>query len=408
MTKKSFFEGIDALMFFVTLGILTAGLFAIFSATYTSGADYFTKQLTFALLGIVLMLVISYIPPRIIAKGSYIFYGISLILLVLVLLFGKKISGSKSWFSVGGFGIQPSEFAKIATILAVANFLSRTEDGFRNVNKLIEFLKVCGFIIVPVLLVMRQPDMGTSLVFLSMILPILFWVGLSPYVLFVIISPIIVVIAAFFGMTYFIIALVIVGLTLLLFKKNILLTAGILVFNFAIGISVDTLYHKLLPYQQNRIKAVFDPTTDPLGSGYNVIQSKVAIGSGGLFGKGFLEGTQTQLKFIPEQWTDFIYCMIGEEFGFAGSIIILALYMIIIFQLVNNAYMTKNRFLSVACIGFASIIFFHLMINVGMTIGIMPVIGIPLPLMSYGISSLLSFLVMIGIGMSAYRYRNQY
>jgi len=406
--KKSFFEGIDALLLFVTLGILTAGLLAIFSATYTSGADYFSKQLTFALLGIVLMLVISYIPPRIIAKASYIFYGISLVLLVLVLLFGKKISGSKSWFSVGGFGIQPSEFAKIATILAVANFLSKTEDGFRNVNKLMEFLKVCAFILVPVLLIMRQPDMGTSLVFLSMLLPILFWVGLSPYVLFVIISPVIVIVGAFFGMTYFIVTLVMVGLILLLFKRNILLTAGILVLNFAIGFSVDTLYHKLQPYQQNRIKAVFDPTTDPLGSGYNVIQSKVAIGSGGLFGKGFLEGTQTQLKFIPEQWTDFIYCMIGEEFGFAGSVIILALYMIIIFQLVNNAYMTKNRFLSVACIGFASIIFFHLVINVGMTIGIMPVIGIPLPLMSYGISSLLSFLVMMGIGMSAYRYRNQY
>jgi len=408
LIKKSFFEGIDALMLFVTVGILTAGLLAIFSATYTSGADYFTKQLTFTFVGIILMLVISYIHPRIISKGSYIFYGISIMLLVLVLLFGKKISGSKSWFSVGGFGIQPSEFAKIATILAVANFLSRTEDGFRNVNKLLEFLKVCGFIFVPVLLVMRQPDMGTSLVFLSMLLPILFWVGLSPYVLFVIVSPVIVVVGAFFGLTYFIIALVIVGLILLLFKRNILLTAGILVLNFAIGFSVDTLYNKLQPYQQNRIKAVFDPTSDPLGSGYNVIQSKVAIGSGGLFGKGFLEGTQTQLKFIPEQWTDFIYCMIGEEFGFAGSVIILVLYMIIIFQLVNNAYMTKNRFLSVACIGFASIIFFHLMINVGMTIGIMPVIGIPLPLMSYGISSLLSFLVMIGIGMSAYRYRNQY
>jgi len=406
--KKRLFEGIDGLLLFVTLGILASGLLAIFSATYTSGADYFNKQLTFALFGIALMLVVSYIPPRIIARTSYLFYGISIILLILVLVFGRKISGSKSWFSIGGFGIQPSEFAKIATILAVANFLSKTEDGFRNVNKLIEFLKVCAFIFVPVLLTMRQPDLGTSLVFLSMMLPILFWVGLSPYVMFVIVSPVIVVVGAFFGMTYFIVALVIVGLILLLFKKNTLLTAGILVLNFAIGFSVDTLYHKLQPYQQNRIKAVFDPTTDPLGSGYNVIQSKVAIGSGGLFGKGFLEGTQTQLKFIPEQWTDFIYCMIGEEFGFAGSVIILALYMIIIFQLVNNAYMTKNRFLSVACIGFASIIFFHLMINVGMTIGIMPVIGIPLPLMSYGISSLLSFLVMMGIGMSAYRYRNQY
>jgi len=255
---------------------------------------------------------------------------------------------------------------------------------------------------------MRQPDMGTSLVFLSLILPVLFWVGLSPYVLFIILSPALVIFGAFLGMNYFIIAIVIVALILFLFKKNVFITACVIVLNIGIGYSFDSLYHKLQPYQQKRIQAVFDPTSDPLGSGYNVIQSKVAIGSGGLLGKGFLQGTQTQLKFIPEQWTDFIYCMIGEEFGFVGSVFILILYMIIIFQLVNNSFLTKNRFLSVSCIGFASIVLFHLVINVGMTIGVMPVIGIPLPLMSSGISSLLSFLVMMGIGMSAYRYRNQY
>jgi rod shape determining protein RodA len=406
--KKSFLEGIDFTILLTTFAILTAGLLAIFSATYTSGTDYFSRQLSFALFGVLLMIVVSYIPPRIIAKGSYLFYGLALVLLILVLLFGKKISGSKSWFSMGGFGIQPSEFAKTATILALANFLSQTEDGFKNVNKPAVFLKACALVIIPVMLIMKQPDMGTSLVFLSMILPILFWAGLSPYVLFIIVSPVVVVFGAFLGMNYFMIALGIIAVVLLLFKRNIFITAGLLVINFVIGFSFDSLYKKLQPYQQKRIMAVFDPSTDPLGSGYNVIQSKVAIGSGGLFGKGFLQGTQTQLKFIPEQWTDFIYCMIGEEFGFAGSVIILLLYMIIIFQLVNNSFMSKNRFLSIACIGFASIFLFHLVINVGMTIGVMPVIGIPLPLMSYGISSLLSFLVMLGIGMSAYRYRNQY
>lgn len=406
--NKSIFERIDLLLLTVTIAILVCGLLAIFSATYTSGTDYFSRQLSFAITGIVLMILISFIPPRFIAMSSYIMYGFSLLLLVLVLFVGKKISGSKSWFAIGGFGIQPSEFAKIATILALANFLSKAEDGYKNVNRPLEFIKACAIVLCPVILIMRQPDMGTSLVFLSMILPVLFWVGLSPYVLFIIISPVIVILGAFFGTPYFIGALVLVGLTLLLFKRNAFLTALIIVLNLGIGYSFDSLYHKLQPYQQNRIKAVFDPSTDPLGSGYNVIQSKVAIGSGGWFGKGFLEGTQTQLKFIPEQWTDFIFCMIGEEFGFAGCVVILLLYMSVIFQLINNSYLSKNRFLSIACIGFASIILFHLVINVGMTIGIMPVIGIPLPLMSYGISSLLSFLVMIGIGMSAFRYRNQY
>ncbi len=406
--KRNFFERIDMLLLIVTIAVVISGLLAIFSATYTSGADYFSKQLSFSIIGIFLMLLISYIPPRFIAKSSYVFYLISIVLLVLVLIIGKKISGSRSWFSMGGFGIQPSEFAKIATILALANFLSQSEDGFRNVNKPLEFIKACALVLIPVVLIMRQPDMGTSLVFLSLILPVLFWAGLSPYVLFIIISPVLVVLGAFFGMSYFIASIIIVGIILLLFKRNIFVALGIIVINLIIGYSFDSLYHKLQPYQQNRINALFDPTTDPLGSGYNVIQSKVAIGSGGLFGKGFLQGTQTQLKFIPEQWTDFIFCMIGEEFGFVGSVFILLLYMIIIFQLVNNAYLTKNKFLSIACIGFSSIILFHLVINVGMTIGIMPVIGIPLPMMSYGLSSLLSFLVMMGIGMSAYRYRNQF
>lgn len=406
--NKNIFERIDLLLLIVTIAILISGLLAIFSATYTSGTDYFSKQLSFSIVGIVLMLVISFIPPRIIAKSSYIIYVISLVLLALVLVFGKKISGSKSWFSMGGFGIQPSEFAKIATILALANFLSQAEDGFRNVNRPVIFLKACAIVLIPVALIMKQPDMGTSLVFLSLILPVFFWVGLSPYVLFIIITPVIGILGAFFGLNYFIAALVIIAIILLLFKRNIFVALCVIVLNLAIGFSFESLYHKLQPYQQKRIMAVFDPATDPLGSGYNVIQSKVAIGSGGLFGKGFLQGTQTQLKFIPEQWTDFIYCMIGEEFGFVGSVFIILLYMIVIFQLVNNAYMTKNRFLSVACIGFGSIILFHLVINVGMTIGIMPVIGIPLPMMSYGLSSLLSFLVMMGIAMSAYRYRNQY
>jgi rod shape determining protein RodA len=178
--------------------------------------------------------------------------------------------------------------------------------------------------------------------------------------------------------------------------------------NVGAGISVDKLFTKLQPYQQNRIMALFDPTSDPLGSGYNVIQAKVAIGSGGLTGKGFLQGTQTQLKFIPEQWTDFIYCMIGEEFGFMGAAVLIILYIILILQLINNAYISKNKFLSISCIGIASILLFHLVVNVGMTIGIMPVVGIPLPLVSYGVSSLLSFMIMIGIGMSTYRNRKIY
>ena len=224
--NKGIFERIDMLLLTVTIAVIVCGLFAIFSATYTSGAEYFSKQLSFSIVGIVLMIGISFVPPRIIARSSYIIYLLSLVLLVVVLIIGKKISGSRSWFSMGGFGIQPSEFAKIATILALANFLSHGEDAYRNVNRFPEFLKACAIVLIPVLLIMKQPDMGTSLVFLSMILPVLFWVGLSPYVLFIIVTPVIAVLGAFFGLNYMIIAIIIIGIIMINSRihVNIILT----------------------------------------------------------------------------------------------------------------------------------------------------------------------------------------
>lgn len=406
--NKGLFEKTDLLLIGTVLSILACGLLAVFSATYSMDAGHFTRQLWTGIAGIVLMILISFVPPRFISRASYVLYIISLILLVLVLIFGKRIAGSKSWFSVGNLGIQPSELAKITTILALANFLTKPDEGYRNLNNPVEFIKALLFIVCPVALIMKQPDMGTSLVFLSMILPVFFWAGLSPFVVMAIICPALVVAGALLGTPYFIAALVISAVILFSFRRRFFLTAAIVLAYVIVGISADTLYGKLQPYQQRRIQAVFDPSLDPLGAGYNVIQSKVAIGSGGLTGKGFLQGTQTQLKFIPEQWTDFIFCMIGEEFGFIGSVVLLLLFLILLIRLVNNASICKNSFISVACIGIASVIFCHVVINVGMTIGLMPVIGIPLPLVSYGLSSLLTFFVMMGIAMNAYRFRNQY
>jgi rod shape determining protein RodA len=403
--NKSILQRFDYVTLIITTIIITIGIFAIYSATFGSQgvSDNFMKQLIFGIIGFVLMIAISFIPPKIVIKSSYIFYGITIILLLAVTLVGKKISGQRSWFSLGGFGIQPSEFAKIATVMALATFLSNEK---RSLNSPINIIISVLIVLVPVGLIMRQPDLGTSLVFLALILPVMFWAGLSPFLLFGVITPGIAAVLAFLNPLYFYIFLAIVLVSLLFFKKNYFMSGGILVMNFIAGYYVKVVYNKLQPYQQRRIMAVFDPTTDPLGSGYNVIQAKVAIGSGGLFGKGYLKGSQTQLKFIPEQWTDFIYCMIGEEFGFIGAAVVIILYFILIFQFINNASKSKNNFLSLCCIGFATIFLFHLVINVGMTIGLMPVIGIPLPLVSYGISSLISFTIMIGLGMNTYRYRN--
>jgi rod shape determining protein RodA len=220
------------------------------------------------------------------------------------------------------------------------------------------------------------------------------------------VTPVFAAIFAFIDIRLFYVYLAVIFISMFFFKRHFILSGLLIFVNIIAGYSVTYLYGKLQPYQQNRIKAVLDPSSDPLGSGYNVIQSKVAIGSGGIFGKGYLQGSQTQLKFIPEQWTDFIYCMIGEEFGLIGAVSVLILYLIIIYRLLNNAYLSKNSFLSLACVGFASLFFFHMFINIGMTIGITPVIGIPLPLVSNGVSSLLSFLLMVGIGMNTYRNKD--
>lgn len=407
--KDKFTDKYDLVLLITTILMVSIGIIAIFSATYgnTSGTDYYLKQLIFAIVGLVIMVSISFLPPKYFSKFAYASYGFAIILLIMVLLFGKTINGNKSWFYIGGFGIQPSEFAKIATVMTLANFLNPGE-GDKNPNKPLDFIKACIFVLIPFALVKLQNDTGTSLVFLTFLIPIFFWVGLSPFVIFLILSPIALAILSFLGNIYFFIGIALVLVSLYFFKRGILISIFALILNVIAGYSVHFLYSKLQVHQQKRIIALFDPTLDPLGSGYNVIQSKVAIGSGGIFGKGLLQGSQTQLRFIPEQWTDFIFCMIGEELGLIGASLIIILYLIIIIRLISNASKSRNKFLSLTCIGFASLFLFHLLINVGMTIGIMPVIGIPLPLVSYGVSSLLTFMAMIGIGMNTYRHRNIY
>jgi len=351
-------------------------------------------------------LVVSFIQPRYIALASFYTYIFAIALLLLVLLVGKTINGNKSWFYIAGFGIQPSEFAKIATILAISFYLNKGNEK-KDINELPVLLRVIGYILIPTILIKLQNDTGTAIIFVAMMLPVLWGAGLSGFMLFALITPVVMAVFSFFSPFLFYVALALVIVFLILFRKSLFASIVVLVLNVISGFSVHFLFSRLELYQQKRILAVFDPSTDPLASGYNVIQSKVAIGSGGLFGKGFLQGTQTQLKFIPEQWTDFIFCMIGEEFGFIGSIIMVTLYIILIARILISGVNSTNSFLSLITISIGGLFLIHLLINVGMTIGIMPVIGIPFPLVSYGVSSLLSFLLMIGFVMNNYRHRTQ-
>ncbi|MDD5361004.1 MAG: rod shape-determining protein RodA [Ignavibacteria bacterium] len=405
--EKKFFDKFDITLFIAVIGLIVIGIFAIYSATQSSAnnADFYLKQMTFAIAGLVMVIVVSYLPPRYISSLSYYAYGVSIVLLILVLLFGRTINGNKCWFYIAGFGIQPSEFAKVATVMAVSNFFYKGDEENPKIKPM-QIMIATLMVAVPAVLIKLEHDTGTTLVMLSFLIPMFFFAGVSPFLLVAIITPIIAAILAFINIYYFYSFLALLLIALFYFKRHYIITGGVMVMNVLAGYSVKFMYSKLQPYQQNRIMAVFDPTSDPLGSGYNVIQSKVAIGSGGLFGKGFLQGSQTQLRFIPEQWTDFIYCMIGEEFGLIGAGVVILLFAIIIFRLLNNAYLSRNRYLMLACVGFASLFFFHMFINVGMTIGITPVIGIPLPLVSNGVSSLLSFLLMVGIGMNTYRHKD--
>ncbi|MBZ0203080.1 MAG: rod shape-determining protein RodA [Ignavibacteria bacterium] len=403
------FERFNFVVFISALSLISFGLVAIYSATYGNElvSGNFTKQLVSAVIGIVIVIAIMYTPPKFIAMSSYLFYGLVILMLIAVLFLGKKIKGQTSWFSIGGFGIQPSEFAKVATVLALAFFLSNKSQD-TDIKKPRDFFFAVGICLLPVALIMLQPDMGTTLVFLVLILPVLYWAGMPNYIMFFIAAPAITAVCAYLGTWYFVSAVVFIIAMMFVFKRNLLISAVIVCITIASGLSVNMVYSKLQPYQQRRIVSMFDPESDPLGAGYNVIQSKIAIGSGGLTGKGFLQGTQTQLKYIPEQWTDFIFCMVGEEFGFAGSIVVVLLFFVLIWQTIHIAYICKNQFLSICCIGFATIFSFHVLINLGMIMGIMPVIGIPLPFMSYGVSFLLSNLIMLGLILNAYRNRKDY
>ena len=387
--------------------LIVIGLTAIYSSTFNhpTMSGNFNRQIVFSIVAFIIFFIAYSLPTnsfRMITTPTYLF---SLLLLVVVIVIGRKVSGAKSWLDLGPFGFQPSEFAKIGTVLAMSAFLSRKNTDIDSFKDILISLGI-GFI--PVMLILLEPDMGTAIVFFGAILILIFWKGISLFGIFIVLSPGFVAIAALFGFYYFLASLILVLIVLILFRKDIFFSGSIFALNLAAGFFTDYLYNALSPHQQKRIQSFIDPNTDPLGAGYNTIQAKVAIGSGGLFGKGFLHGNQTQLQYIPEQWTDFIYCVIGEEFGFIGSIMVLVLFLYLFLRILKIASSTKNEFLSLTIIGILSVYIIHYLINIGMVVGIIPVIGIPLPFVSYGGSSLLVNMFMLGIIANIYRTRKNY
>lgn len=386
--------------------LMATGLLALYSATAPQDSpavrSSFERQGLWVASGLLVATVATLLPLRMLERLSYAIYAVMLLLLLAVLFVGRGTNAR--WFSLGPARLQPAEFAKVGVVLALARFLtSRRID----VNSARGILIAAGIVAVPTFLVLKQPDLGTALVFMGMLLPLLFWAGLRAFVLFLIVAPAVSALASFHFLAFFVAML---GLATILYfsRRGHRVLLFNLLLNLGVGIVAPMVYNHLAPYQQNRILAFLGLRSDPHGTGYQVTQSKVAIGSGGLFGKGFMQGSQTQLRFLPEQHTDFIFSVIGEEFGFVGSLFVLTLFFFLLYRALRIAATARNPFTSMAVAGATIVIALHVIINIGVTLGIMPVTGLPLPFVSYGGSSLWTFAFLVGLILNGSLHRLDY
>jgi rod shape determining protein RodA len=384
---------------------------AVYNEEYSnilSMSQKYGKQLVWILTSLLLATIILIIDGNFYPAFSFYIYGISLVSLVLVLFIGREVSGSKSWFRFGEFGIQPAEFAKFATNLALAKFLSslniRLEDFKTKV--------MSGFLIVlPMLLILLENETGVALVFVCFIF-VLYREGLSGnFLLLGFLAGLLFILTLLISKVTLIIVVASLGFIAFLLsrrtRKNISLIVVTVLLASGTIYSVDYAFEHLEPHQKKRINVFLGKETDKKKAGYNVNQSMIAIGSGGLAGKGFLQGTQTKYDFVPEQSTDFIFCTVGEEWGFIGSSVVITLFVILLMRIIFVAERQRSSFSRIYGYGVASILFMHITINIGMTIGLAPVIGIPLPFFSYGGSSLWSFTILLFIFIKLDAYRLQ-
>jgi len=458
--RNNIWANLDWLTIFLYLLLVFLGWINIYAAVYNEEhssildmSQRYGKQLIWIIAAFVLAAALVIIDSRVYVSFAYVFYGLIILLLIGVLLFGQEIKGSRSWFQIGGFAVQPAEFAKFTTALALAKFTSSYNFKLAQLKSL---AVIAGILLLPVTLILLQNDTGSSLVF-GIFALVLYREGLPGVVLFFAVlmavvfiltlvlgsAQTILLLAAFGLLTHYFIRLHLteilkaIGICLLAFgmvwlidhslalesslskmlfytslpvtlfftvyayKKalnHLLVTVAIYLTLVIMTFSVDFVFHEVMEaHQKSRIEELLGIKSDPLGKGYNVNQSKIAIGSGGFFGKGFLNGTQTKFNFVPEQSTDFIFCTVGEEWGFLGSTFVIFLFVALFTRLLFLAERQRSVFSRVYGYSVTSILFFHFAINIGMTIGLVPVIGIPLPFFSYGGSSLWSFTILLFI-----------
>jgi len=360
-SKSSFFDKLLSVDYFLIFIVIFIGAISVFAIHSTEGGEfsYYTKNHLIRLIAFFgMFLALSFVKINFWYRNAYLFYLICLLLLVTVLLFGITASGSKRWINLYFLNLQPSELMKIAIIVCFARYYHRIQSV--DIQSYRFLLIPIILLVIPCYLVINQPDLGTSILIAG--------------------SGIVVIWIAGLNIKYFVYS----GLLLLV--------------SFPFVVSI------LKPYQKSRILTFFNPDRDPLGAGYQIIQSKIAIGSGGFFGKGYLKGTQSYLEFLPEKHTDFIFTLFSEEFGFLGSIILMLLYVLLISRVISIGFSARSFFAKLYCFGFASAIFLYVFVNISMVLGLLPIVGAPLPIMSYGGSSMLSIMLGLSIVMSCKIY----
>lgn len=397
---------IDWTLVMLYLALVFIGWISIYSAVFDeehkSIMDFsqkYGKQMIWIISSFAIALIILILDPKFFSTFAFPIYFGTIFLLLAVLVFGNEVAGSKSWFQVGTIKIQPAEFAKFATSLAIARYISSYNT---DIAKLKTKVSMFAIILAPATLIILQNDTGSALVYLTFLIVFyregfsgnIFTLGLIFVLLFLA--------TLLFEELYVMISVAVLGVAaIILVKKtfrNISIIIGSLIIILGIIYSVSYVFNNVLEeHQRTRINVILGNSSDPHGAEYNINQSKIAIGSGGFSGKGFLEGTQTKFNFVPEQSTDFIFCTIGEEWGFVGSIVLITLFVLLLFRIIKLAERQRSDFSRIYGYGVASIIFFHFVVNIGMTIGLTPVIGIPLPFISYGGSSLWSFTILLFI-----------
>ncbi len=395
--------------------LFTAGLIAIYSATLGPVSQFlpayiqnnFLNQVVWIGISIGALISIQFTSPRTFQQISYVLYVICIILAIATVIWGTEAGGAKRWLVVGGLRFQISEMLKLATILAVANYLTSRRDI--SAEHIGSALVAVILMVIPSIIIILQNDTGTALVLLAIIPVMLFWSGLPYGISLFLISPAIIAYFTVINWKLGILATIILTIAIFFIQKRPWLTSAALIAGILVVIGMQFALNQVLkPHQQARIEAFVNPAMDPQGAGWNVLQAKTAIGSGGIWGKGFLEGTQTQLRFLPEQWTDFIFPVIAEEFGFIGAGFLVLVFAILFLRLLNIAGEHRHPFAQLVIVGVTMTFFTHLVINLGSAMGLFPVIGLPLPFVSYGGSAFLSYSIMLAICLNMDFYKREF